>query len=218
MNNYTRFSNFNKRNSFNKLRFGSNTPLTEIELNELQEIQEHQRREISIKTNGDIFNGSMVLFEGEFTLNPSTLIVNGEYLETSKLKIAVNNNDKVYLRVYNKDVSYLSEIKSMGNLQSDILETNTMLDDTMSGIETARRIQTVYDLYVGTVFDEDKYYLPLGEIINNKLVKLTNKKFTHTEICEEGSTSDNPNGLSFIPTSEYPRITVNPNIAFKIMK
>ena len=44
---FTNVSNFNKDAGFNKVKFGADAPLLEVELNELQDIQEHERKELA---------------------------------------------------------------------------------------------------------------------------------------------------------------------------
>lgn len=192
MGDYGRLSNFNPRNSFNKVRFGADTPLLETELNEAQQIQEYQRKEITKASCGDLFRSQMSYSNGKFTLSESKSIINGEFLHITPLSKDIIEGEVIYLEVATENIKHTSEIKSNGNSQSTKLEFNNLMDSRLMGVETARREQTVYNLFVerGQGFDSCNYYLPLAEIKNGELVKLIDPKYTSIEINEMSTPID----------------------------
>ena len=156
MGDYGKLSNFNSKANFSMVRFGADTPITECELNEVQQIQDYKHKQLA-KVIGDRFTkvGTMELvepLEGEentkLSLVNSDVIVEGNPIHIDQLSTLIKEGQTAYLKVSEKDIDKDSNIKSYGNEQSEETEDNTLLDPRLEGIETARRKQICYDLDV----------------------------------------------------------------------
>ena len=67
MENFEKFSNYDKRSSYQQVRFGHDKPILETELNEMQQIQDNMRTEV---VRRHIFSGFTELVKKEFTGEP----------------------------------------------------------------------------------------------------------------------------------------------------
>ena len=64
---FDKFSNYDKRSSFQQVRFGHDKPILETELNEIQQIQDNMRTEV---VRRHIYSGFTELTKKEFTGEP----------------------------------------------------------------------------------------------------------------------------------------------------
>ncbi len=156
--NFTKLSNFNPKANYSLVRYGGNTPITEVELNETQLILSHRIKEFAQATSGDRFlEGGLISLDtakNQFTIQDQALINEGRKLYINSLKETLNDNETVYLDIYEKDIDTHSEVKEFGNLQSTVTVDNTLLDPRLEGLETARRIQTCFNLVKETTREE----------------------------------------------------------------
>lgn len=164
---FTQGSKFNKKANFESIKFGADAPLLETELNELQDIQNELRRNLSseILPNG-ISNTSKIQFSsGNVTINDCKVVIDGIILTiNSPLTIAVSNNETVYLEVKREEKTYLDNIKEFGNLQTSKVVPNS-IKDARVGSETSRRIQNVFNL-VKQPTNPNAKYLEIGTLTN----------------------------------------------------
>ncbi len=183
---FDKYSNYNKETSFSSVVFGSEKPVLEVELNELQQI-----------LNDKIYKlvrgmGTKVLFletptvdttNFKFTIN-SALV----YEKTSGYMIEVKNanvtysstNRSIYLKIEEKDVDSATELYSYGNTNGGVI-TNPIKDSRFP-IETSRRKCLVYTLVAGTTVptstDTIKY---VGIATSNSSGVLTYSNYVNSE-------------------------------------
>lgn len=151
MGDYGKLSNFNPEANFNLVRFGSNTPITEMELNESQLILQNQLKTLTQNMWGDckFFNGGTINLDtsnNNFSVKNQRLNIMGNDLLISKLDIALPYYNTAYLKVWEQDVDKDTVLKLHGNQQETRTVPNTLLDPRLEGIETARRRQLQYDI------------------------------------------------------------------------
>lgn len=155
MGDYGKLSNFNSKANFNMVRFGADTPITECELNEAQQIQDYKHKQLA-KVIGDRFTkvGTMEVVEpleeeesAKLILVNSDVIVEGNAIHIDQLSTPIEEGQTAYLKVSEKDIDKDSNIKAYGNEQGEEIE-NDLLDPRLEGIETARRKQICYDIDV----------------------------------------------------------------------
>lgn len=165
MGDYGKLSNFNPKANFNMVRFGADTPITEYELNEAQQILDYKQKQLA-KSVGDRFTkvGTMSISEtldeeGTKTLilEDNDLLVDGEPIHISTLSTPIQEGETAYLKIFEKEVSKDSEIKEYGNEQDSETLENELLDPRLAGIETARRLQTCYNIETQTTLTKEEF-------------------------------------------------------------
>ncbi|MBO8161167.1 MAG: hypothetical protein H0Z24_05975 [Thermosipho sp. (in: Bacteria)] len=172
--NFTKDSTFNKDSNFQKVRFASNVPLLEVELNEMQDIQNEARASL---VREQVPSGFLKLSDIEYLFNPnqiklkdeSVAIVNGYKITIPAGTIITLNNpdilntrdDLVFLEVWFEEVDYTDTIYKYGGEGQETL-TNEILD-SRAGIETTRRVQLKWRLRVvdNVDFSQDEEGLTL---------------------------------------------------------
>lgn len=168
---FSKESTFSKDNNFSLVKIGERKPVLETELNEMQEIQNHKRKElVKLLLADGVFKAvNMTYTGGVLTVSNTSVILNGEILTISSLTIPVVNGDSIYIDMWEEEVSYLDVIKKDGNQQSTEVVTNKLFDSRVN-LETARRVQVKYTLSK-TNTDPNHKYLKLGKIENSKFVQ-----------------------------------------------
>lgn len=193
MSDFTRTSNHNPHANFKSVRIGSDCPILEVELNEMQDIAEQRTKDLIKSYFGDGLNG-----EQQFTYNPETrelvlvggkALVKGNTIQITTLSVEANEGDSVYLKVWEQVVRYNDPIYYLGNVQETNLVPNTMLDDRIGG-ETSRRVQVQYDLVTSKVDEDNHDYLYVGEIVNGKFVVQTSLKTEEERVLVERYTTE----------------------------
>lgn len=185
MGNYNVDSSFNNSCAFNRVRFGSEFPVLEAELNEMQQIQNSQLRS-ALKTilgNG-ISSLDAISYNGtSLSIGNSTLVIEGYQLNCTGLAIALANNETAYLQVWEEETTYSDIIRPFGNQQSVGTITNYIKDPRMN-IETSRRMCVKYTL--SKAIDGSKLInFPIGTVTNGELV-LSIGKYTAPGAAIEG--------------------------------
>ena len=187
MGDFTRTSNFNPNANFKSVRIGSDCPVLEVELNEMQDIAEDKCREMIRRYVGDGLNGEgdFIYNNGILTITNEGAFVDGHIIDITKLQIAVGNGQSVYLKVWDKIITYADVIKYKGNQQEERTVENLLLDDRVKE-ETSRRIQVAYDL---SLTNEDTSnnakYLYLGRVVNGRFAINTNVKSENSRTLVE---------------------------------
>ena len=177
-----KISNFNPNANYNLVRYGGDTPITEMELNETQMLLSHKVKALSQSVIGERFleGGTISLNTdtNEFTIQNQGLINEGRPLYITKLKGTLNNDETIYLDIFDKEVDKDSEIKLNGNLQETQTVENHLLDPRLEGIETARRMQTCFDLVKATSrfeYTSNDPIINIGDNINQSKLGLNSK-------------------------------------------
>ena len=170
MDKFNLLSNFNPDANFKSVRIGSDSPVLEVELNELQDISEHR-----YKTFISNYIGDGVVNRGVYTYKNNTLtvenegaIINGNVIDITQLTLPnLLEGEKAYLVVWEETVDHTTRIKYKGNNQESRYVPNTMLDLRVNE-ETSRRIQVLYDLVKTPQDDKDSLYL--GKVENGTFI------------------------------------------------
>jgi len=175
-------SKFNKEANFVSIRFGADAPLLETELNEMQDIQRHRLKSAlkAIVQDGLLAGGSLTYDGSKFIIENTDAIIDGEVYHISHLEITVSNGEDVYLKVWEKDISYQSTIKKYGNEQ-EVTIPNEIFDERVNQ-ETSRRVALVYDLT--KVIDDNGKFLKLGRISGGSFIKEVQEIAKLTELAD----------------------------------
>ena len=203
MGDYGRLSNFNPDANFSLVRYGGNTPITELELNETQMLLSNRIKALSQSVIGDRFlEGGVINLDtttNEFTITNQLLINQGRELFISSLRDVLIDNETVYLDIYEQEITKDSTIKRNGNLQESSTVENTLLDPRLEGIETARRMQTCFDLVKEVSRFEFETTEPIIKVGEHDYKTVSGKYSKIVRI--EGNVSqspDTPNDLKFV--------------------
>ncbi len=175
-------SKFNKEANFVSIRFGADAPLLETELNEMQDIQRHRLKSAlkAIVQDGLLAGGSLTYDGSKFIIENTDAIIDGEVYHISHLEITVSDGEDVYLKVWEKDISYQSTIKKYGNEQ-EVTIPNEIFDERVNQ-ETSRRVALVYDLT--KVKDGNGKFLKLGRISGGSFIKEVQEIANLTELAD----------------------------------
>ena len=170
MANFDKYSNYNENTSFSNVVFGSEKPILEVELNEIQQIINSK-----IKRIAGVFGSCVVpLTDGSISYSSSTkkiTISKCVIVTESGLTAYVNYiyadivAGEVYFKVQEIDVDLSSILKENGYTNGNDV-TNTILDSRFN-IETTRRKAVVYTVMntssVPADTDTEKY-VRLGKL------------------------------------------------------
>lgn len=181
MDKFRLLSNFNPDANFKSVRIGSDSPVLETELNELQDISEHRYKTFISNYIGDgvVNRGTYTYLNNTLTIENEGAIIKGNIIDITRLTLPnLSEGEKAYLVVWEETVNHTTRIKYKGNNQETNYVPNTMLDSRVNE-ETSRRIQVLYDL-VKTP-PEDKDYLYVGKVENNEFIVECDLKGYHGE-------------------------------------
>lgn len=154
---FDKYSNYTKETSFSSVVFGSDKPVLEVELNEMQQIFNSKIGKI-LKIIGTralflvkpTYNAS----QKKFTLN-NTIAIAGDYLveiDTATVTYSATNK-QIYLKLEEIEVNSSTELHAYGNTGGVVI-ANSIKDSRMPG-ETTRRKCFVYTLEAGTEVPTD---------------------------------------------------------------
>lgn len=173
MGDFSKLSNFNPDANFKLVRIGADSPVLEVELNEMQDISEARYKNL-IKS----YFGNAIQGEGTYLYNNSTLtiqnesaFVDGNVIEITTLSLYLDEGEKAYLKVWEDTIKTGDLIRYKGNQQETRTVPNTLLDSRI-GTETSRRIQVKYDLVNSMEQDTNTKatYLYLGKVEDDNFV------------------------------------------------
>lgn len=187
MGDFTRTSNFNPNANFKSVRIGSDCPVLEVELNEMQDIADDKCREMIRRYVGDGLNGEgdFVYANGVLTITNEGAFVDGHIIDITQLQIEVGNGQSVYLKVWDKIITYTDVIKYKGNQQEERTVENQLLDNRVKD-ETSRRIQVAYDLSLtNDDLSNNAKYLYLGRVVNGRFAINTTVKSENSRTLVE---------------------------------
>ena len=168
-------ADFEKRSNYNKdagvvqVKIGFEKPVLEVELNEMQEIQRQRVKDViqAVVPNSVLHGGTYTYSNGIFKIQEVTAIIEGEIIYVPSLQISAGNDDIIYIKVWEKEITATTVMKAYGNEQGEVIPNYIV--DSRVGQETSRRIVLAYDLVKST--GSDGLYLKLGEIKSGKFEK-----------------------------------------------
>lgn len=179
-------SDFEKRSNYNKdagvvqVKIGFEKPVLEVELNEMQEIQRQRVKDViqAVVPNGVLHGGTYTYSNGIFKIQEVTAIIEGEIIYIPSLQISAGNDDIIYIKVWEKEITATTVMKAYGNEQGEVIPNYIV--DSRVGQETSRRIVLAYDLVKST--ESDGVYLKLGKIKSGKFEKEVKEIFKIDEL------------------------------------
>jgi hypothetical protein len=179
-------ADFEKRSNYNKdagvvqVKIGFEKPVLEVELNEMQEIQRQRVKDViqAVVPNSVLHGGTYTYSNGIFKIQEVTAIIEGEIIYIPSLQISAGNDDIIYIKVWEKEVTATTVMKAYGNEQGEVIPNYIV--DSRVGQETSRRIVLAYDLVKST--ESDGLYLKLGKIKSGKFEKEVKEIFKIDEL------------------------------------
>lgn len=179
-------SDFEKRSNYNKdagvvqVKIGFEKPVLEVELNEMQEIQRQRVKDViqAVVPNSVLHGGTYTYSNGIFKIQEVTAIIEGEIVYIPSLQISAGNDDIIYIRVWEKEITATTVMKAYGNEQGEVIPNYIV--DSRVGQETSRRIVLAYDLVKS--IESDGAYLKLGKIKSGKFEKEVKEIFKIDEL------------------------------------
>lgn len=179
-------SDFEKRSNYNKdagvvqVKIGFEKPVLEVELNEMQEIQRQRVKDViqAVVPNSVLHGGTYTYSNGIFKIQEVTVIIEGEIIYIPSLQISAENDDIIYIKVWEKEITATTVMKAYGNEQGEVIPNYIV--DSRVGQETSRRIVLAYDLVKST--ELDGVYLKLGKIKSGKFEKEVKEIFKIDEL------------------------------------
>lgn len=179
-------SDFEKRSNYNKdagvvqVKIGFEKPVLEVELNEMQEIQRQRVKDViqAVVPNSVLHGGTYTYSNGIFKIQEVTAIIEGEIIYIPSLQISAGNDDIIYIKVWEKEITATTVMKAYGNEQGEVIPNYIV--DSRVGQETSRRIVLAYDLVKST--ELDGVYLKLGKIKSGKFEKEVKEIFKIDEL------------------------------------
>ena len=169
MGDFSQLSRFNPDANFKLVRIGADSPVLEVELNEMQDISEARYKNLIKSYFGNAVQGegTYVYKNGTLTIQDESAFVDGNVVEITTLNLALGEGEKAYLKVWEDTIKTGDLIRYKGNQQEDRTVPNTLLDSRV-GTETSRRIQVKYDLVKKT--DNKATYFYLGKILEGNFL------------------------------------------------
>lgn len=179
-------ADFEKRSNYNKdagvvqVKIGFEKPVLEVELNEMQEIQRQRVKDViqAVVPNSVLHGGTYTYSNGIFKIQEVTAIIEGEIIYIPSLQISAGNDDIIYIKVWEKEITATTVMKAYGNEQGEVIPNYIV--DSRVGQETSRRIVLAYDLVKST--ESDGVYLKLGKIKSGKFEKEVKEIFKIDEL------------------------------------
>lgn len=151
MGDFTKYSNYNENTSHSSVVFGSNSPLLEVELNELQQIADSKlSRLVKIFGSGVVAHSSNSVSFNSSTLtltltDCSVITANGviAYVPSASIVLSTSSS-AAYFEVKEVVVDSNTEMREYGNTNGQVV-TNTIKDSRFS-VETSKRKAITYTL------------------------------------------------------------------------
>ena len=180
MGDFEKRSNYNKDAGVVQVKIGFEKPVLEVELNEMQEIQRQRVKDViqAVVPNGVLHGGTYTYSNGIFKIQEVTAIIEGEIIYIPSLQISAENDDIIYIRVWEKEITATTVMRAYGNEQGEVIPNYIV--DRRVGQETSRRIVLAYDLVKST--ELDGVYLKLGKIKGGKFEKEVKEIFKIDEL------------------------------------
>lgn len=164
-------SNFTRNAGINSVVIGSHTPILEVELNEMQEIQSKKFTDFFDGFIGNSISSkdAITYKNGILSISDCMFIVNGHLIKCTGLSLALANGKTAYLKVGEVDADYTTELKEEGNQQSNVIVPNNIKDSRYE-FETSMRTVITYDLVDNFSTIDGYTYVNVATVKNNNLV------------------------------------------------
>lgn len=144
---FSKMSNWNPESGVSMVRFGADAPITEMELNEMQLIQNDRRKELVkyLITNGLSKEGTISFTSGTLTIQNKHAFVDGYHVFIDSASVSVANGQTVYLNVFEQTTVGPSDtLKKYGNVNGTTI-TNYIMDSRYNQ-EISKRVVVAYEL------------------------------------------------------------------------
>lgn len=144
---FSKLSNYNPDSGVIAVRYAADAPLTEVELNEIQLIQNAKRKELVkyFVKDGLSKDGTIKVANGVLRIENKHAFVDGYHVFIDSANINVSNGQSVYLNVYeNQLVGPNDVLKKYGNVQGATIDNYIM--DARYNQEISKRIVLCYEL------------------------------------------------------------------------
>lgn len=144
---FSKMSNWNHESGVSMVRFGADAPITEMELNEMQLIQNDRRKELVkyLITNGLSKEGTISFASGTLTIQNKHAFVDGYHVFIDSASVSVANGQTVYLNVFEQTTVGPSDtLKKYGNVNGTTIPNYIM--DTRYNQEISKRVVVAYEL------------------------------------------------------------------------
>jgi hypothetical protein len=180
MPNFDRYTNYKDNAGISGVVFGANSTVLEVELNEMQEIQQHMMCELVKNVVGDgISDMSKLTYENGIVKIADGCIItcDGYMIKANNLNYATTN-DMVYLWIWEDIVSYNDTLTVEGNFANSNT-VNNWIKDNRANNETTKRKVVRYSLNNTTPTDASYSYIDIAKVDNGvmtKLIKSMNKQ------------------------------------------
>lgn len=144
---FSKLSNYNADSGVIAVRYAADAPLTEVELNEIQLIQNAKRKELVkyFVKDGLSKDGTITFANGVVNIQNKHAFVDGYHVFIDAANITVANGQSVYLNVYeNQQVGPNDVMKKYGNVNGTTIDNYIM--DARYNQEISKRIVLCYEL------------------------------------------------------------------------
>lgn len=174
---FTKYSNYNEKTSFSGVTFGANSPVLEVEQNELQQIQDTKFKrltEILGSCVHPLSDGSVVFNSGtnKLTLTNCVAIAEGFSAFINSAEVTMSGANKVaYVKLEETTVKGNNTLKEYGITTGGNI--SNPIYDTRVGAETTRRRLIAVTLMAGASLPSDTptiKYAPVGEISGGEFI------------------------------------------------
>ena len=158
-------SNFTRNAGINSVVIGSQTPILEVELNEMQEIQNKKFTDFFEGFIGNSISSkdAITYKNGILSIGDCMFIVSGHLIKCTGLSLALAEGKTAYLKVGEVDADYTTELKEEGNQQSNIIVPNNIKDSRYE-FATSMRTVITYDLVDNFSTTDGYTYLDVATI------------------------------------------------------
>lgn len=180
MANFDKYANYRDDAGVSSVVFGANSPVLEVELNEMQEIQKALIRSIIRSSIGNGIYGkeNVTSVKSQSTLNGvaayvttvkirsgSIILCNGYVIRcTDDCKCVVSKNDAtVYLHVWEGEASDTTVLKKYGYSDSKVNVDNWIKDSRVNKLTTKRKVVR-YKLSTNMPEDSSVSYMPIAHV------------------------------------------------------
>lgn len=163
---FAKLSQYDKTSSVEAVRFGADTPLTEMDLNEMQLIQIEKRRQLVRQIFGDGLSkdGTIEYVDGSLIIENKTAFIDGYMVYIDSVSVPVADGESVYLNVIEKNsVGINDRLMKYGNENGQQIENYIL--DARYGQEITRRMALSYIISTSQVADAK--VLKIGTVIDS---------------------------------------------------
>lgn len=167
---FSKYSNYNEQTSFSGVTFGANSPVLEVELNEVQQIEDTKFKRLTdiigdcvhpMSDGGVSFNASTKVL----TLTNCVVIAHGFSAFISSATVTLSATNKyAYVKMEQKTANGATALKAYGNTAGASI--SNPIYDSRVGTETTRRRFIAVTLSAGSSIPANTdtiTYAPVGE-------------------------------------------------------